>query len=205
VPDVKRPTLREEQAGITRRRIVDAARRRFYRDGYAATTLRVIAADAGVAVQTVYAVFGSKAAILDELRSMAVHQPDADATFAAAVTSPTLDERLSGMARSIRLRWSSVGDIVRVDADAARVDPAVRASMESALAQRRRGITAFVKALAHDLEADLDVARVIAVVDALTLYEVYAQLVVIHGWTPAAYEAWLRTSLIAALSRGREP
>ncbi len=54
-------------AEVTRRRIVAAARVLFARDGYGATTLRGIATEAGVAVQTVYAVYGSKAGTLAAL------------------------------------------------------------------------------------------------------------------------------------------
>src|SRR5512141_3370409 len=118
-----RPTLREERAAVTRRRILDAARRRFFEDGYAATTLKAVAAEAGVAVQTVYAVFGSKAAILDELRALVVSLPEADAEYRAAMTEPTAERRLARFAHSIRNRWELAGDIVKVNQDAVRVDP----------------------------------------------------------------------------------
>src|SRR6478736_2525533 len=60
-------TLRQEQAQQTRRAILDAAGRLFVDPGYAATPLTAIAAEAGVAVQTVYAVFGSKRQLLSDL------------------------------------------------------------------------------------------------------------------------------------------
>ena len=85
-PPARRPTLREERAAVTRRRILDAARHRFFEDGYAATTLKAIATEAGVAVQTVYAVFGSKAAMLAELRALAVDLPEADQAGHAAMS-----------------------------------------------------------------------------------------------------------------------
>src|SRR3954452_10466132 len=52
--------LRQEQARSTRRRILDAARRLFVTRGYGAVTMDEIAREAGVAYQTVYAVFGTK-------------------------------------------------------------------------------------------------------------------------------------------------
>lgn len=74
MPDVKRAyrsTRRREQAEATRKRILSAARQRFVAEGYGRTTIDAIAAEADVAVQTVYAVFGSKGAmliaLLDEL------------------------------------------------------------------------------------------------------------------------------------------
>ena len=52
---------RARQARETRRRIVEAAAELFVRDGYAATSIAAIAAEAGVAVPTVYATLRSKA------------------------------------------------------------------------------------------------------------------------------------------------
>jgi AcrR family transcriptional regulator len=48
---------RREQAAATRGAILDAAQRRFERDGYAQTTMAAIAAEAGVALKTVYVGF----------------------------------------------------------------------------------------------------------------------------------------------------
>ena len=75
--DVKSPagSLRAERATITRNRIARAARILFTDRGYGATTLVAIAAEAGVAVQTVYAVYGSKANILRTLLQALVSDP----------------------------------------------------------------------------------------------------------------------------------
>src|SRR5690242_4640754 len=51
---------RQEQARQTRQSIVDAAKTRFLRDGFAATTIAAIAADVGVSVDTIYKTFGGK-------------------------------------------------------------------------------------------------------------------------------------------------
>jgi AcrR family transcriptional regulator len=201
-PSTGRPSLREEQAAVTRRRILDAARRRFFEDGYAATTLKAVAAEAGVAVQTVYAVFGSKAAILAELRALVVDLPEADAEFRAAMAEPTAERRLARFAHSIRGRWEHAGDIVRVHQDAVRVDPSLRPGIAAAEARRRGGIAAFVRGIEADLGARIDVERSIGVVNALTLYAVYEEIVSVQGWTPDAYEAWLADSLVAGVAAG---
>jgi TetR/AcrR family transcriptional regulator, regulator of cefoperazone and chloramphenicol sensitivity len=198
-PAAGRPTLREERASVTRSRIRDAARRRFYEDGYAATTLRAVAAEAGVAVQTVYAVFGSKAAILAELRALVVNQPEADAEARAAMAGPTPEGRLARFAHSIRLRWERAGDIVRVDEDAGRVDPSLRAEIASAIERRHAGIAAFVQGIERDLHAPIDTGRSVGVVNALTLFAVYEELVSVQDWAPDAYEAWLAAALVTGL------
>jgi AcrR family transcriptional regulator len=58
---------RQQQAEATRTAIVHAARKLFAEQGYLATTLQAIAREAEVSVPTLYAVFGSKAAILSAL------------------------------------------------------------------------------------------------------------------------------------------
>ncbi len=202
-PADRRPTLREERAAVTRGRILEAARRLFFRDGYAATTLKALAAEAGVAIQTVYAVFGSKAEILAELRASVISLPEADAALRAAAAEPTVERRLAGFARSIRLRWTLGGDIVKVNEDAARVDPSVRADVSATLARRRDGIAWFVRALEQDVAPGIDVGLATAVVDALTLYDLFAQLVGVHGWSADAYEAWLTDQLVTGVDRCR--
>src|SRR5579862_9876896 len=63
---------RARKARVTRHRVLDAAETLFVRDGYAATTIAAIAGEADVAVQTVYAVFGNKRAILSELLAVRI-------------------------------------------------------------------------------------------------------------------------------------
>jgi TetR/AcrR family transcriptional regulator, regulator of autoinduction and epiphytic fitness len=195
-----RPTLRQERAAVTRRRILEAARVLFFRDGYAATTLKAVAAEAGVAVQTIYAVFGSKLSILAELRALVVSLPEADDAMREAMREPTLEGRLAGFAHSIRRRWELAGDIVKVNEDAARADPEIRAGVELARGRRQEGIRAFVHGLEEDVEAELDSYRGVAILDALTMYDLYAQLVGVHGWSPHDYEIWLRSQLMSALA-----
>ena len=59
--------VRDEQAARTRSRILDAASELFLDAGYARTTMKDIADRAGVARDTVHAVFGSKAQVLTAL------------------------------------------------------------------------------------------------------------------------------------------
>ncbi len=184
-------TLRAERAAVTRRRIAEAARRLFARDGYGATTLKDVAAEAGVAVQTVYAVYRSKAGILATLRDEALHQPEAEALIREALAQPSPTRRIELFAHSIRRRWELAGDIVAIHRDAATTDPAVREGVEQVLSIRRGGVAMFAQSLADNLRSGVDVARATAVLDALTLPEVYAELVDIQGWTPDKYEAWL--------------
>ncbi len=53
-----------------------------------------------------------------------------------------------------------------------------------------------------DLVAGLVAARATTILDALTLPELWAELVGIHGWKPDGHEAWLRRVLSQQLLGG---
>ena len=63
---------RREQAGETRLRIIRSAHDLFVDQGYGRTTIAQIARAAGVAVETVYATFGSKPKLLHEVWDVTV-------------------------------------------------------------------------------------------------------------------------------------
>jgi AcrR family transcriptional regulator len=198
VADVKpgrRPTLRAERAAVTRRRIAEAARAAFSSQGYGATTLTTIAADAGVAVQTVYAVYGSKAGILRALIEAVRDQPEADALAMAATREPDAGRKLELFGASIRRRWEFGHDVVAIGADAASTDPVMRGEIARVVAIRRAGIGRFAGTLGAGLAPDVDVTRATAILDALTLPGIYTELIDVQGWTPDAYEAWLAATL----------
>ena len=202
--DVKaRPTLRDERARVTRRRISDAARALFGSRGYGATTLQAVADEAGVAVQTVYAVYGSKAGLLHELRDTILRQPQAEALFAEAVQAGPAERMLELFARSIRQRWELGHDIVAIHADAAATDASIRAEVNEVLGLRRKGIARLVRSLEGQLGPGIEAADAAAILDALTLPEVYAELAAINGWSADRYEGWLAESLKSQLLRAR--
>src|SRR5215472_7829806 len=71
--------LRARQAAETRRTVVAAAGRLFSERGWAGTTLAAVAAEAGTAVETVYAGFGSKAGLLVTAIDVAIVGDDGEA------------------------------------------------------------------------------------------------------------------------------
>jgi AcrR family transcriptional regulator len=194
--DVKaRPTLRDERAAVTRSRIAAAARTLFRTRGYGATTLQAIAQEAGVAVQTVYAVYGSKKGILHELRDTVLRQPAAEALYEDAMGEVHAERKVELFAGSIRRRWEFGHDVVAIHRDAGATDPTVRDEVEQVLDMRRRGIARLAQSLEGQLAPGIDVARATAILDALTLPEVYAELTGIGGWSADEFETWLSRSL----------
>jgi len=68
--------LRAEQATLTRRRVLDAARELFVEQGFAQVTIAGVARQAGVARETVYKTFGTKADLLKAAYDVAVAGDD---------------------------------------------------------------------------------------------------------------------------------
>src|SRR5260370_24799044 len=63
---------RREQASRSRDNAIEAAERRFLRNGYANTTIAEIADDAAVSVDTIYKSFGGKADLIRAIRARAL-------------------------------------------------------------------------------------------------------------------------------------
>ncbi|MDR1124518.1 MAG: TetR/AcrR family transcriptional regulator [Deltaproteobacteria bacterium] len=95
-------TIRKQQALETRNRIADAAEGLIKGAGYENATINTIAATAGVATQTVYSVFGSKAGILVYLltRKISAHISNEDAhSLESVAEDKSAAETLAGVAR----------------------------------------------------------------------------------------------------------
>ena len=102
-PRTYNSTHRTRQAAQTREAIVAAAIDRFGAHGWAGTTLGAIAERAGVSVETIYATFGSKKALLKSAMGVAIvgdteEVPLAERTEWLRMGEGTLDERLQAAA-----------------------------------------------------------------------------------------------------------
>src|SRR6266852_758971 len=73
---------RRQQAAATRGEILDAAKRLFAEQGYAATTMAAIAGEAGVALKTVYVAFETKGGVLRALWNLLLRGDEDDAPVA---------------------------------------------------------------------------------------------------------------------------
>src|SRR3954451_9121968 len=119
--------LRAEQAQRTRAAVLDAAGRCFLDKGYAATTMKDVAAGAGVSVQTVFGV-GSKASLLLACVDRAVVGDDEAVPFSQRelfvrlVEAPDRDGKLDAMRELARAYAPRVIPMIRAFADAAAGD-----------------------------------------------------------------------------------
>src|SRR3954454_9534588 len=132
--EVKRPyssAVRAEQALHTRRRIRAAAEALFLRGGYAATSMKQVAAEAGVAERTLYLNFPTKAALLNEIIRVAVRGHDRDEPLAAGegfrgLLAAPPGELLPQFARMTAALMARTARVLAIGEAAATVDPALR-------------------------------------------------------------------------------
>jgi TetR/AcrR family transcriptional regulator, regulator of autoinduction and epiphytic fitness len=198
---------RQEQARATRRAIVEAARALFLARGYAQTTIEAIAREAGVAVQTVYAAFGSKPEVLKTVIDVAVAGHDTpaalvdDDALSAIGDEPDLDRRVrmfAALLADVQGRTAAVAQVAReaasADREAAEVWRAMQASRAAGMAEAARSLAGVGPGT---LEQIADVLYV------LTSPEVYQLFVVDRLWTPERYREWLVESVGAVVSGRR--
>jgi len=192
--------LRQKQALETRRSIAEAARSLFLSNGYGATSIEAIAARAGVAASTIYAVFRTKRAILREIRAP---WHEASRIREVAYASPLLDmdpaERLRRLAHATRRQWETGSEVVTIYRSAAAIDTEAAAELDAALRGRRAALEAFAEGLRSSLRPGLSVERAAALLRSLCLAEVYEELVGSSGWSPDEYEEWLAGALAREL------
>jgi AcrR family transcriptional regulator len=188
-------THRQRQALETRRLIADAARRLFLERGYAATTMDAIAAEAGVAVSTVYAIFKNKRAVLREIRMVWHESTHAREIYEEARRQSDPERRLEMVARANRRQWELGATLVSIYQGAAAADREAAAELEEALRGRRAALNRVVEGMNEALHPELDVGRAAAILRALCQAEVYQELVDESGWSPEEYESWLGKTL----------
>ncbi len=200
---------RQQQAEETRRAILEAARRLFAAQGYAATTLPAIGRDAGVSAPTVTAAFGTKLAILDALIRVEVRGDEAPTPLAARplwqemLREPDPCRQLILNAANLRHIHERTTDIFEIVRGAASAEPEIAALRRSLNAQRLEDKRLLAQSLASKqaLRPGLTVAQATDLLWAMGSADVYRMLVVDRGWSAEQYEQWLATSLAHSLLR----
>ena len=198
---------RQEQARQTRLQIVGAARRLFIERGYAGATLEAIAQEAGVAVETVYASFGNKRAILSKLIDVSLVGDDQpipllDRQGPQAVQHETDQRRQIELfvndIHEIMGRMAPIFDIMRV---AAKTEPDISEMFQKMLTARLQGMKTFVRALMKNgsLREGLAPEEAAETVWALTSGELYILFITNRGWTGKKYKQWMVDALAKLL------
>jgi AcrR family transcriptional regulator len=148
-----------------------------------------------VAQPTVYKLFRNKRALLSAIADEWIGQVGIGQLQPAA--SPR--EAIAGWAATIRRQWELGLDIGLVYAGAVTSEPEVEAELQPRLAARERAIRAVAASLRPGLRPGVTVEGAIAVISALSLPEVYRELVRDRRWSPRAFQRWLEGTLAALL------
>jgi AcrR family transcriptional regulator len=200
-------SLRQEHARQTRTRILDAAERLFAERGYATSTMEAIAGAAGVAVDTVYAAFGSKRGVLSGLMDIRVGGDDQpldllDRSGPQAVRrDPDQKSQIAGFATDVTgilERARPVDDIMR---GAAAVDSEIAALRARLQEHRFQNMLKFVSWVAANgpLRGEMSEETAAAIVWGLASPEMQRMLRVDRGWTSRRYAEWLAETLTLTL------
>ena len=188
--------IREEQAQLTRGRILEAAAGLFVERGYRAVTMEDIAAQAGVAPQTVYATFGTKLAVAQKIIWTSFETEGIPDLLVQARGSGELSDLLdvgAHVARRLNERFAVIAQFMRESGDPAllaeyqKIEHLRFEQIEREAGPALRG--------SRRLRRDLKPHDALTTVWALTGTDLYYQLVIRRRWTPSRYELWLRDML----------
>lgn len=183
-----------------------SARKLFATYGFSETTIAQIAADAGVAPQTIYAVFGSKGGIVGEMLEDLEESADIDTWVARIIEEGDPHRQLRIFVSMNRTLFEKGAPILRA-AMAARNEPDVAAMADRGDANRRSGTLQLIQmwsqreALREGLEST-DAAERLWL---LTSPEQYLLATDTLGWSSDRYEQWLGDLVDQELLKPQQP
>jgi AcrR family transcriptional regulator len=198
---------RRAQAAATKQVILAAAQRLFERDGYAATTVDAIAAEAGVALKTVYSGFGTKSGLLRALWDFLLKgdlevSPVAERPmYLDMLDEPDPERQLRLNASNARMVKTRIGGLLRVIRSAASVDAdsaALWNLIQSDFYENQRVLVASIAAHGG-LPAGMTEREATDILWTLNHPDVWLLLVGERGWTPEAWETWFADTVCGVL------
>ncbi|MFE7616342.1 TetR/AcrR family transcriptional regulator [Streptomyces sp. NPDC057496] len=192
---------RTTQALETRAGIARAARRLFDSRGWADTTVRDVAREAGVSVPTVYATYGNKAGLTRAVADSADLTADAPRMLAeleAAAADP--ERQIGAMVGYDRRLFERAGDVIVLVREAGRSEPELAAAYRDG---RERGDETRIQVFSSwpdgTLRNGLDLRAAVDIYAAVCNIDVYTTLTTERGWAPARVEEWWGQALVREL------
>jgi AcrR family transcriptional regulator len=202
-----RSAVRTEQAQRTQGRILEAARALFLEHGFAAATIAAIAEQAGVAPETVYATYRTKAGLLGSVVRAAVLRDDGPADVLEhrwvkdLLRLPDLPSQLAALARHTARTVGLTSPMHTVIAAAGSGNSELD-DLRRELREMRFGGQAQVIAVIADeqtLRPGLTVQEAADTFSALASPELHHVLTADRGWSHERYARWLEETTRAAL------
>lgn len=202
-----RSPRREQQARRTRARIITAAGRRFLACGYAATTMRSVATEAGVALPTVELIFGTKARLLKAVIDAAIAGDDEPVPMLArpwaarAQSMAGAAEFAAVFARQLTESARRAAGLTLVALEAARIDEDISAVAAQLVTQRQVMAAWLVDGLLRRarLRDGVDRAAAIDTVWALMDPALFCRLTGDRRWSHARFQRWFTESTLRLL------
>ncbi|MGH9242771.1 MAG: TetR/AcrR family transcriptional regulator [Acidimicrobiales bacterium] len=196
--------LRRQQAAQTRARILEAAGALFEANGYGPTAIRHIADAAGVAVDTVYATFGSKARVLTALvdaRLAPAGEPNVTERPEALAVRDEPDQRrqLRLFARDIANISARVRPIFEILRTASAVEPEIAPIYAEMEGYRARNMRQAAEWIAARGKLRVPVERAAEIIWVLASPDVARLVCEGRGWSNGAYAHWLEDTLVRTL------
>jgi len=197
---------RRAQAEATRVEILDAAQRLFEARGYAATTMEAIAAEAGVALKTVYVAFETKSGLLRALWNHLLRGGQDETPIAQqdwyrdVVAEPDPGRKLALAAHASRVAKERIGAMLEVIRSAAYADEDIGGLWDRIQTEFHANQRVIVESLGPALRSELDVATATDILWTLNHPNVCQLLVDERDWTWEQWERWFldaaRTQLL---------
>jgi AcrR family transcriptional regulator len=183
-------------------RILRAAYSLFAAHGYPVVTMAAIAAEAGVAVQTLYFTFGTKAELLQHTYDYAVLgdgepvPPAEQSWYRDMRTAEDLGEALRILVENVgavMARTAPLDEFVR----AASIEPEPARVRQATEIRRRESWRDMVQSLGgrFPLRDGLTVERATDVLMVVMSPSTYQSFVGLYGWTPAEWQEWCAHAL----------
>ncbi|HEY0449836.1 TetR/AcrR family transcriptional regulator [Actinophytocola sp.] len=194
---------RAERARHTRARIVAAAAELFRAHGYAATTVRAVAARAGVSVPTVELAFGTKPRLLKTAIDVAIAGDDEPVAVLErdwarkAEASDTVADFVAIFGQVFAAAATRAAELVAAAYEAAPTDPEIKALTERQEAQRTITAGWLVDGILARAPLRPGMSRAAAVDTVWLLMDpvVFTRLTRRRGWRPDDVEHWFTDSV----------
>jgi len=194
---------REAQARDTRRRVIDAGTAIFLERGYAAATMRAIAAKADVAVPTVELLFGKKSRLLKAAIDVAIAGDDEPIAIldrdwtSRALVAKDADAFLAVVASVIAPAQRRSAGLVLAVFEGAAADAELAALSAQLIEQRAKTARWLVDQLARiaPLRHGCTLAEAVDTIWLLMDPVIFDRLTRQRRWTVRRYERWLAESI----------
>lgn len=181
---------------------MDAATALFTTRGWAGTGMRDVADAAGVATETLYSHFASKRTLLQAVIDVAVVGDEQQVAMAdrqefAALGHGRRAERIGAAAALIRAAHERTAGFAMVLREAAPGDVQIAEVLHATRERQRQDLATGLALIIGRSPTAVEVDGIWALLSP----EIYLLLVNESGWTPAAYEDWMASTLERVVAR----